>query len=343
MTTEPTTTDAGLLERGAVLFDGVSRELVVATGGDRVRFLHGIVTADVAGTPVGAGRRSVLLTPKGHVVADMRLFVRPDAIWLLVDAGQGQGLADALNRYAIMDDFAAAPSPDFSMVALLGPEAPRRLAALGVTQTGSVDGPGPAAGPDPGALVAHADVPFAEGMLWLARVRELGAPGFWIGGPQAVVTAARDRLLAEGTPRLAPEVGEAARIAALEPRFGAEVTADYFPMEVGLSGAIDYSKGCYLGQEPIVRIRDRGHLNWRLVSLELAGGAAAARDDRLETEAKPKAGRITSVARWPDGRGVALGMLHVSVPVGATVTVAHGDERLQAQVRAEAPAPPTRG
>ena len=56
------------------------RELVIGGGADRVRFLHGIVTANVAGTPVGQGRRAALLTPKGHVVADLRLFIREDAI-----------------------------------------------------------------------------------------------------------------------------------------------------------------------------------------------------------------------------------------------------------------------
>ena len=96
-------------------------------------------------------------------------------------------------------------------------------------------------------------------------------------------------------------------------------------MEVGLSPAIDYSKGCYLGQEPIVRIRDRGHINWRLVGLDLAGPTDAAASDPIESDAKPKAGRVTSAGRLPDGRGVALAMLHTSVPVGATVRIHHGD------------------
>jgi len=72
-------TDLELLKSGAVLLADAGRELIVGTGADRIRFLHGIVTADVAGAPVGGGCRSALLTPKGHVVADMRLFVRPDA------------------------------------------------------------------------------------------------------------------------------------------------------------------------------------------------------------------------------------------------------------------------
>ena len=135
---------------------------------------------------------------------------------------------------------------------------------------------------------------------------------------------------------LAPDAAEAARIAAMEPRAGAEITPDYFPMEVGLSGAIDYGKGCYLGQEPIVRIRDRGHINWRLCGLDVEGDVDATAGDALESDSKPKAGRVTSAARLPGGAGVALATVHVSVPVGGAIRIRHGEALLSARVRAEA-------
>jgi folate-binding protein YgfZ len=319
------TDDLDVLARDAILRPDTGRELIVATGADRSRFLNGIVTSNVAGTPVGGGCLSALLTPKGHVVADMRLFVRTDDFWIVVDAGQAETLAGALSRYAIMDDFAAAARPDVAFSSLLGPAAATRLAAIGA---------------DPGALataplLAHLQVATPAGDLWLARVRELGADGFWLGAPKAALADVHARLAAAGTPELAPAAAEAARIAALEPRLGAEITADYFPMEVGLSPAIDYAKGCYLGQEPIVRIRDRGHINWRLVGLDVVGPTDPTASDPIESDLKPKAGRVTSAGRLPDGRGVALAMLHTSVPVGATVRIHHGDARIDALVHAE--------
>jgi folate-binding protein YgfZ len=312
------------LERNAALLDGAGRELIVATGADRARFLHGIVTADVAGAAPGQGRRSALLTPKGHVVAAMEMFVRADAIWIVVGAGQAESVAAALTRYAIMDDFTAAARPDFALLSLLGPGAETCLAQAEIAA---------------GALAderAHADVPFDGGDLWIVRVRELGQPGFWLGGPPALVAAARARLEAAGVRALPPTLAEAARIAALEPRPGVEITADYFPMEVALGSAIDYGKGCYLGQEPIVRIRDRGHINWRLCGLEIDGAVDPAAGDPLETDAKPKAGRVTSAARFPDGRAIALAMVHTSVPVGGTLRIRHGETAIAARVRAEA-------
>jgi folate-binding protein YgfZ len=313
------TNDVGLLASGAVLFAGRDRELIVARGADRVRFLHGIVTGDVAGAPVGGGCRAALLTPKGHVVADLQIFLRPDDVWIVVDAGQGDATAAALTRYAIMDDFAAVRRPGFAQLSVLGPEAGRRLVDAKLVPEAALPGP---------ALYAHASV----GDLWIVRVRELGTDGYWVAGA-AQVLSARGALAQVGVPTLCQPAAEAARIAALEGRWGAEITPDYFPMEVGLTGAIDYAKGCYLGQEPIVRLRDRGHINWRLVNLDVVGGEAPSSGDALESDAKPKAGRITSAGRFADGRVVALGMLHISLPVGAEVRIKHGEGVLRARVR----------
>jgi folate-binding protein YgfZ len=315
------TDDASLLRTGAVLHGGRDRELIVATGADRVRFLHGIVTGDVAGTPVGGGCRSALLTPKGHVVADLMIFVQPEEIWIVTDAGQGDATAGALSRYAIMDDFAAVRRPGFAQLAVLGPAAGRKLVEAGLVP-GEETLPGP-------APLSHAS--FAP--WWIVRAHELGVDGYWVAGTPEVLVA---RHLLEERARvreLSEAAAEAARIVALEGRFGAEITPDYFPMEVGLVDAIDYTKGCYLGQEPIVRLRDRGHINWRLVSLDVAGGGDPAAGDALESDAKPKAGKLTSVGRFPDGRGVALGMLHISVPVGAEVRIKHGEGTISARVR----------
>jgi folate-binding protein YgfZ len=326
----PTTATVADLERDAVLLPEAGRELIVATGADRVRFLHGIVTADLAGAAPGQGRRSALLTPKAQVVAEMQMFVREGEIWIVVGAGQAESVAGALARYAIMDDFAAAARPDFGLLSLVGPNAGTRLAQAGIAP-GSV-GDGPARG--------HADV--AAGVaapgetLWLARMRELGQDGFWLGGERARVTAVRARLREAGVGELSPASAEALRIAALEPRAGTEITADYFPMEVGLNDAIDYGKGCFLGQEPIVRIRDRGHVNWRLCGLDIEGTIDPSGGDVLESDAKPKAGRVTSAGRLPDGRGVALAMVHVSIPVGGALRIRHGETTIPALVRAEA-------
>lgn len=318
------TDDLDLLARGAARVALGQPELIVAGGADRIRFLHGIVTGNVAGAAVGRGCHSALLTTKGHVVADMRIFVRADDVWIVVDAGQAEPTAAALSRYAIMDDFTAARRADFALAGLFGPAAAERLAAIGLA-------PGALASSPP---LSHAPIESGSGSLWLVRARQLGVDGFWIGGGSGVVAETDARLAAAGVLRLSPAAAEVARITAREPKLGAEITPDYFPMEVGLDDAIDYSKGCYLGQEPIVRIRDRGRTNWRLVGLEVPGAHDPAPHDAIEADVKPKAGRITSAGRLPGGQGVALALLHISVPDGADVRIRHGEELIPARVRA---------
>lgn len=305
------TDDVGLLREDAVLVDVGPLEVVRATGADRVTFLHRVLTSDVQGTLPGRGIRALLLTVKGHVVSDLRVFVSDGDVRLVVPPAQGEATAAALGRYAIMDDFTAAPDPALRLLALHGPRAAERLAAAGITL--------------PATRWGHVDV----GALWVIHSFALGADGAWIFGSSDAVAALEGRL---GLDRLRGDVAEAVRIEAGEPRFGAEITPDYFPMEVGLDRAIDYAKGCYLGQEPIVRIRDRGHINWRLVGLRLRGDQTPSAGDRLEADVKPKAGRVTSAGRRPGQPPVALALLHVSVPVGAEVRVLHEPGPLVAEV-----------
>ncbi len=316
-------TTGEVLERDAALVEGEPWEVIGATGGDRIGFLHRLLTGKIEGVAAGHGGRTLLLTTKGHTVADLLFFVREQDLRLVVPPGQGAATAAALTRYAIMDDFAARFQPELRQLAIHGPRAADRLQAAGVPV------PGPLAGPEE---FLHADVEGPEGPLWLVRLRGLGAPGLWVFGAQDATGALRGRLEQAGVPTIDTARAEALRIGAGEPRFGVEITPDYFPMEVGRSSAIDYSKGCYLGQEPIVRIRDRGHINWRLVGLRLGPGAQVAADDRLETDSKPKAGRVTSAAVLPDGRPVALALLHVSIPAGAEVRVRHGEDLAPAEV-----------
>jgi folate-binding protein YgfZ len=324
--------DSRLVLDGSALVDTGALEIVRAGGADRIAFLHRLLTGDITGIPVGAGRRSLLLNLKGHVVSDMRVFPRADGVWLVVAPGQGQPTATALAGYAIMDDFTAAVEPALAPLGLLGPGSTAALVAAGV-----------ALPPDwlARAPWSHEDVDAPGGRVWAVRARALGADGTWIFAEPKV----RDELLAglagAGVRRLAPAVAEALRIDNGEPAWGLEITPDYFPMEIGLDGALDYGKGCYLGQEPIVRIRDRGHINWRLVRLQARDIAAPvpARGDALESDVKPRAGRVTSAAQLPGAAPVALAVLHVSIPAGTEVRIRHGEATIAA-LALEAPLPP---
>jgi folate-binding protein YgfZ len=315
---------AALLGDDAVLVDPGAWQVITVTGNDRVAFLHRLLTARIDDLAPGQGRGALLLTVKGQIVVAMQVCLAAETVRLVVPPGLGDTTVAALSRYAIMDDVALALESGLSLLAIYGPGAERRLGTVAVEI--------PA-----GAPLAHAERELAGERAWVIRQPGLGTEGFWVFASQDLVQKMRSELGAAGVGTLTAEQAEALRILAGEPRTGAEITDQVFPMEIGLDPLIDYEKGCYLGQEPIVRIRDRGHINWRLVGLRLRAEGPVAAGDRLESDARPKAGRVTSVARPPGELPVALALLHVSVPLGTVVHVHSGEQALDADVVAAGP------
>lgn len=324
-----TTNVAGALSATAIVDVG-AWEVIEVKGADRLSFLHRLLTVSLDKLAPGEGRRALLLTIKGQVVAELLVAARAEGVLLVAPPGHGAATAATLGRYAVMDDVTLTPLPDLRPLAIYGANAGQELAAAGASVPAAVA---------KGAPLAHSDVAWsgAASSLWTMRVPGYGGDGFWLFAPASVLETLLARLQDGGVARLNGDEAEVRRIVAGEPKFGAEITSDVFPMEVGLDPLIDYSKGCYLGQEPIVRIRDRGHINWRLVGLRLAEAGSAAVGDRLETDTRPKAGRITSLAAIPGSPPVALALLHVSVPEGTVVRVRHEEETVNADVVAIAP------
>jgi tRNA-modifying protein YgfZ len=319
------------LRQGAALVEVGAFEVIRARGADRVAFLHRLTTGRIEALTPGQGTRSLLLTVKGQTVADLRVCASADEMHIIVPPAQGEVAAAALSRYAVMDDFTATLDRDLALVAVHGPRSEDRLRESGLEVPAGLLGQ---------ARWAHAEVSGPEGGSFLVvRERAVGEPGLWVFGPAPEVVKLRDRLSAAGVGTLPGDLAEVLRLRAGEPRYGAEITDDYFPMEVGLTSAIDYTKGCYLGQEPIVRIRDRGHFNWRLVRLRAQGDGQIAAGDRLEADSKPRAGRITSAARLPGQPAVALGLLHLSVPAGTVVRILPATPPDGAAGEAAAPTP----
>ena len=315
------------LRESAVLVDGAGHDVLRATGNDRVTFLHRITSGTIAGKSPGQGSRTLLLDVRGRVLASLLAFVRARSVRILVPGGQGSEVAAGLGKYAIMDDFQIVPEAELATLAILGPRAALALEAVGVSVPSTLL---------ESSLYDHVDVASDTlGPLWIAHGRSCGTDGLCVvasrSGRDALVTA----LLAQGTIRLEPAVAEALRISALEPKPGSEILPERFPVEVGLGSAIDHGKGCYVGQETIVRMRDRGIIRKRLVLLRLTGDDMPAPGDKIVSAEQPAAGQITSVGCLPGERPVALAIVASAVPVGATVHIQHAGNTLAADVAAE--------
>ncbi|MEJ2502473.1 MAG: hypothetical protein P8177_04015 [Gemmatimonadota bacterium] len=245
-----------------------SRGLLRITGRDPIAMLHGLATADIRAVTPDQGAYTAFLTPKGRMVADARV-IRPDADAgeLLIETAPDAvpGLLAHLGRF-VPPLFARAEdvSDAWAVVGVYGPGADATVAAALATLGGADTLPS-----DP---PEHAVVPFEGGFL--IRTFLAGDEGWDAFVSHDRADTAADALLAAGGRAGAPEALEALRVAAGRPRWGRELTEDVIPLEAGLlERAISQTKGCYTGQEVIVRILHRGHVNRHLRRLEFAGAS----------------------------------------------------------------------
>jgi folate-binding protein YgfZ len=314
---------------GAALTDGPGHDVLRATGNDRVTFLQRITSGKLSGVEAGQGTQTLLLDVKGRVLAKLLVFVRGKSVRIIVPAGQGESVAAGLSKFAIMDDFQIAVESDLATLAVLGPKASAALGAVGVAiPAGLIEAP----------LYAHVEIPSeAYGPLWAAHGRACGADGVCLVASKSARTAIVDGLAAAGIPTIPGDVAEALRIAAMEPKLGNEISPDRFPVEIGLGAAIDHTKGCYVGQETIVRMRDRGNIRKRLVLLRLAGPDLPKSGDKIAAEGQPAAGVITSVGSLAGESPVALGIVAMAVPVGGKVDVQREGGAVPAEIVGEVP------
>ena len=168
-----------------------------------------------------------------------------------------------------------------------------------------------------------------------ARIDQLAVPGFVLYADAAQEDEVMAALTRGGALHATPASLEAARIEAAYPIFGIDMTADTIPLEAGIEDrAISFTKGCYVGQEVIIRVMHRGHgrVARKLVRLQLEGMETPMRDAKV-FDGDREIGFITSAAQSPRLGTIALGYLHRDfVEAGTAVDVQAGDTRVRAHV-----------
>jgi aminomethyltransferase len=309
---------AAAARRGAGLFSLAERGLVRVAGSDRVRWLDGMVTNDVAGLgdgPRDSGCAALLLTRQGRILADLHVLRRPGALWLELAAGAVAPVLAHLERFVIADDVALSEGgADTSILGLEGPEAPAILAS--------------AAGRDPGlAPDACAEAEIAGDSVVVAAFGVSGEAAYRIFCPRgassriamALEAAGRER----GLVRAGAEALEILRIEAGVPLLFAELDESVLPAEAGLLGAVCSTKGCYVGQEVVARLASRGAVKHRLVGLRFEGEGLPPIGAPLEVEGREQ-GELTSACRSPAAGAIGLGFLRVPCDEAGTRVLAAG-------------------
>ena len=301
---------------GAGMIPRTTRGLLAVEGADRADFLQGLLTNDVAGLTAGAGCYAAYLTPQGRMLADMDVFNLGERILLDVDGAGAPALAARLDSLIFTEEATVADwSGTHASCGVHGPAA-LDVAAAALERLGA----GREAASAVRGLEPHGCLEAPAGGVAVAAARgdELGVPGLALIARRDDAGALRAALAAAGGTEIGAPAADAVRVESGRPAFPVDMDAETIPLEAGIEGrAISLEKGCYVGQEVIIRVLHRGggRVARKLVGLTLAaaGGAASpdvqvpARGAAINHDGRP-VGKVTSAVVSPMlDRVIALG------------------------------------
>jgi folate-binding protein YgfZ len=287
---------------GAAITAVTPRGRIAVSGRDRASYLQGLLTNDIQALRARTGCYAAWLTPQGRMTTDMHVLESGDMILLDVPAAQTSDVLQRLDMFIFTEDVQVADLSDsLRGVGVHGPEAVRA-----VQQVVGINGLSDWAAFQNDRVLQNGT------SIVVARIDQLGVPGFTV-----YVEAARAAELVSGLERAgAIHVDEAAvtaaRVEAGYPLFGVDMNDDIIPLEAGIEDrAISFTKGCYVGQEVVIRILHRGHgrIVRKLVGLRFEGVDLPAPLVRLHAGGRD-VGFITSSALSPRVGAIALGYVH---------------------------------
>jgi folate-binding protein YgfZ len=292
------------LRTTAGVLDLSFRGRLCVVGPDRARFLNGQVTNNVKALKTGTGCYAALTNNKGRIQSDLNIHALADELLLDFEPGLTSAVTGRLEKFIVADDVQVAEvASHYGLLSIQGPLAAATVAQLRLFS--SV--------PEQAfQSVKAADETLGE--LYLVNLPRLNSAGFDLFVPVAAMGAVADKLIAAASRAGGCACGwtalETARIEAGIPRYGADMDESNLPQEAGIEArAVSYTKGCYIGQEVINRIRSFGQVTRKLRGLRLAGGSSVlpVRGDKLACKGK-EVGFITSATSSPALRqGIALG------------------------------------
>ncbi len=298
----------------AGIFDLGYRARIEVRGEDRSRWLNGMLTNNIQTLGVGEGNYNFVLNAQGRIQGDCDAFRRDDRLLLETDRIQAPALVAHLDHFIIMDDVDLRDvSADWTAIGIAGPQAAATLARAGVELpamndqrlgivTASIAVIGPEIGPGTGPGI-RVEIP-----MEVVVGHSGAAPRFelWFA-PQHVLSIWK-LLQSVGAEPCGSMAVEALRILNAVPLYGVDLLERDLPQEANQPQALNFSKGCYLGQEIVERIRSRGNVHRKLVQFTLSSMPATLPAE-LSAGGQP-AGRITSATDW-NGSVYALGMARV--------------------------------
>jgi len=279
------------LRTTAAWFDISTRGRIRATGEDRKRLLHAMTTNHVEGLEPGQGFYAFFLNAQGRVLADAIILCGEDHLLVSTEPETRQRVFDHIDHFIIADDVTLEDATGATCeFALEGPAAAERLTQLGA--------PLPTGGY---GFVAWNNVT-------VVSASATAEPGYRLIAP-VDGKAELQSLLVGIAPEASPEDVLAVRLEHGLPRYGDDITERYIAHETGQMHALNFQKGCYLGQEIVERVRSRGLVNRQLTALSISGTAIPARGEKILNGEK-EVGEVTSAA-WSPAENAVRALAYV--------------------------------
>jgi folate-binding protein YgfZ len=277
------------------LFDRSPLGKVTVTGPDRQTFLQGMLTNDVKGLAPGRGVPAAFLDAHGKVMALLAVYAAADRVLLELPASLTEKTLQTLDRYLISEKaYFEAVDEAFAILSLQGPGARPLLERLA---GGSLDLP----------PYGHAEVSMGGAPVRVINRPEGPAPGFHCWVPAEHAAAVKSAFESAGAVPAGPDTLDVLRVEAGQPWYPQDVDDSVILPETRLESLVSYTKGCYIGQETVARVKYRGHVNRALSGLVVDGERVPDTGARLTAEGK-EVGRVTSAVRSIAlGRPIALG------------------------------------
>jgi folate-binding protein YgfZ len=305
----------GAMVSGCGVYDLSSRAKIALTGGDRVRWLNGMVTNNIRDLAQGYGVYAFLLNPQGHILGDLYAYNRGDSLTIDTDQSQSEKLRSTFDHYIIMDDVEVANISDkLAAIGITGPKVREILRAAGF-EIPKID------------PLQFVDVTWQNVTLTAVRSDNTSVESYELWLPPDQAPGLRDALTKAGATPVGATALELLRIAAGIPRYGQDIRERDLPQETEQERALHFSKGCYVGQEIVERIRSRGKVHRKFTGFEVLGALPAV-STKIQADGKD-IGEITSVASLPltgGERTVALGYIRREVSTPGKQVLAGGTQ-----------------
>lgn len=319
-------TEYRALRERAGIVDRSARGRLTLTGADRRAYLQGLLSNDIEALAPGAGCYATYLTPQGRMIADLRVFETGGRLLVDLEGSRAAAVAARWTQFVFSEDVQISNDSDATaQIGVYGPLSAqvvsRALAALGTGQGSELED-------------ALRTLPLYGNRSWevsgtsiiVLSSDDIGVRGFDLVVPSSQKATILAMVQQFGGTLVGAAAADACRVEGGRPLFGVDMTEDTIPLEAGIEDrAISLTKGCYVGQEVIIRVLHRGHgrVARRLVGMMFEPGAPVPTSGDKIATAEREIGSITSAADSPTlGRPVALGYVHRDYAApGSAVTV----------------------